>query len=250
MLRSSKRTMTPSERKWQPEMSWKRKDIKITIAVLTFNIIILGICWYHITESAFRYCFNMKTTIEGRTVRQKMTTSDLKTVENACDEALRWENACSTFYAVASKNHLFWTKWLCRWLEMHQGADLEELQERRKVAEAACGPCITRLYQVLPLFNTFEYPSWLNQGIFPSFFLFSIFNCYSRSLKQQCQIWMGWTWVAPPSAWEEGGRKRRGRGRSTEPCIQMFLISILSTLFKYTLISLNDMHFAGSLFWL
>ena len=37
----------------------------------------------------FRYCFNMKTTIEGRSVRQKMTTSDLKTVENACDEALR-----------------------------------------------------------------------------------------------------------------------------------------------------------------
>merc|ERR1719239_1166197 len=68
------------------------------------------------------YCFNMKSTIEGRSVRQKMTTSDLKTVENACDEALRW-------------------------LEMHHGADLEELQERRKVAEAACGPCITRLYQ-------------------------------------------------------------------------------------------------------
>ena len=36
-----------------------------------------------------RYCFNMKSTIEGRSVRQKMTTSDLKTVENACDEALR-----------------------------------------------------------------------------------------------------------------------------------------------------------------
>merc|ERR1712112_173912 len=68
------------------------------------------------------YCFNMKSTIEGRSVRQKMTTSDLKTVENACDEALRW-------------------------LEMHHDADLEELQERRKVAEAACGPCITRLYQ-------------------------------------------------------------------------------------------------------
>ena len=37
-----------------------------------------------------RYCFNMKSTIEGRSVRQKMTTSDLKTVENACDEALRY----------------------------------------------------------------------------------------------------------------------------------------------------------------
>ena len=35
-----------------------------------------------------------------------------------------------------------------RWLEVNQNADLEELQERRKVAEAACGPCITRLYQV------------------------------------------------------------------------------------------------------
>merc|ERR1711953_1137761 len=68
------------------------------------------------------YCFNMKSIIEGRSVRQKMTTSDLKTVENACDEALRW-------------------------LEVNQNADLEELQERRKVAEAACGPCITRLYQ-------------------------------------------------------------------------------------------------------
>merc|ERR1711934_1029807 len=68
------------------------------------------------------YCFNMKSTIEGRSVRQKMTTSDLKTVEHACDEALRW-------------------------LDMNREADLEELQERRKVAEAACGPCITRLYQ-------------------------------------------------------------------------------------------------------
>ena len=36
-----------------------------------------------------------------------------------------------------------------RWLEVNQNADLEELQERRKVAEAACGPCITRLYQVV-----------------------------------------------------------------------------------------------------
>merc|ERR1712055_146590 len=68
------------------------------------------------------YCFNMKSTIEGRSVRQKMTTSDLKTVEHACDEALRW-------------------------LEVNQNADLEELQERRKVAEAACGPCISMLYQ-------------------------------------------------------------------------------------------------------
>merc|ERR1740123_1237234 len=68
------------------------------------------------------YCFNMKSTIEGRSVRQKMTTSDLKTVENACDEALRW-------------------------LEVNRDADLDDLQEKRKVAEAACGPCITRLYQ-------------------------------------------------------------------------------------------------------
>ena len=77
MLRSSKLTMTPSERGWLQEMNWKRKDQ-----------IIYHICQI-IIHSYSRYCFNMKSTIEGRSVRQKMTTSDLKTVENACDEALR-----------------------------------------------------------------------------------------------------------------------------------------------------------------
>ena len=107
---------------------------------------------------------------------------------------------------------------------MNREADLEELQERRKVAEAACGPCITRLYQVvhcLPLISPF-------------------FHFLSRNLNRRCPTWMGWTWVAPPSAWEEGERRRRARGRSTESRIQMFLISILSTLSNTILISLND----------
>ena len=106
----------------------------------------------------------MKSTIEGRSVRQKMTTSDLKTVENACDEALRWEVMydCSGSIINARAWKHVWrvasivTIWPTRWLEMHQGADLEELQERRKVAEAACGPCITRLYQVCLIFAAFS----------------------------------------------------------------------------------------------
>ena len=104
----------------------------------------------------------MKSTIEGRSVRQKMTTSDLKTVENACDEALRWDAWLDVYRrgndSKKASEHCNSTRWLwCRWLEVNRDADLEELQERRKVAEAACGPCITRLYQVvrhLPPFST------------------------------------------------------------------------------------------------
>ena len=43
---------------------------------------------------------------------------------------------------------------------MNRDADLEELQERRKVAEAACGPCITRLYQVVHFFLLFLWSSF------------------------------------------------------------------------------------------
>ena len=47
---------------------------------------------------------------------------------------------------------------------MNQNADLEELQERRKVAEAACGPCITRLYQVEDLSVSCDHVAFLGGG--------------------------------------------------------------------------------------
>jgi len=68
------------------------------------------------------YCFNMKSTIEERNVRDKLSKPDLRLVENACDEALRW-------------------------IDANRQVDVEKVVERQKEVEAACNPVIGRLYQ-------------------------------------------------------------------------------------------------------
>ena len=42
------------------------------------------------------YCFNMKTTIEERNVKDKLSRQDFKANGNACDKALRWLDSHQT----------------------------------------------------------------------------------------------------------------------------------------------------------
>ena len=83
---------------------------------------------------------------------------------------------------------------------MHQGADLEELQERRKVAEAACGPCITRLYQVQT-----------------TFFEFLLTFYYQRSSQESAETTMpdmdGLNMGGPTFSVGGGGKKKKGKGK-------------------------------------
>ena len=93
---------------------------------------------------------------------------------------------------------------------MHQGADLEELQERRKVAEAACGPCITRLYQVLPPFSTLLSTlldlTRVFSLLFPSTFFIAIPGVRSNDARH------GWV----EHGWPHLQRGRRGEEKEGE----------------------------------
>merc|ERR1712240_173754 len=68
------------------------------------------------------YCFNMKTTIEEKHIKDKISKNDLKSIDRKCDEALKW-------------------------LDSNQTAEMDEIRDKQKEVEAVCNPIITRLYQ-------------------------------------------------------------------------------------------------------
>lgn len=68
------------------------------------------------------YCFNMKTTIEDEKVKDKITEDDRKSINDKCDEAIKW-------------------------LDANQLAEVEEFNDKQKEVEGVCNPIITKLYQ-------------------------------------------------------------------------------------------------------
>jgi len=68
------------------------------------------------------YCFNMKSTLEDDKLKDKISESDRKTINDKCDEAIKW-------------------------LDMNQTADKEEYADKQKEVEGVCNPIITKLYQ-------------------------------------------------------------------------------------------------------
>jgi heat shock protein 1/8 len=68
------------------------------------------------------YCFNMKSTIEERQIKDKISKGDLRSIDKKCDEALKW-------------------------LDANQLAEIDEFSDKQKEVEAVCNPIITRLYQ-------------------------------------------------------------------------------------------------------
>merc|ERR1719511_31502 len=68
------------------------------------------------------YCFNMKSTLEDDKLKDEISESDRKTINDKCDEAIKW-------------------------LDMNQTADKEEYADKQKEVEGVCNPIITKLYQ-------------------------------------------------------------------------------------------------------
>merc|ERR1712029_348202 len=67
------------------------------------------------------YCFNMKSTLEDDKLKDKISESDRKTINDKCDEAIKW-------------------------LDMNQTADKDEYADKQKDVEGVCNPIITKLY--------------------------------------------------------------------------------------------------------
>ena len=68
------------------------------------------------------YCFNMKSTLEDEKLKDKISEDDRKTINDKCDEAIKW-------------------------LDLNQTADKEEYEHKQKEVEGVCNPIITKLYQ-------------------------------------------------------------------------------------------------------
>lgn len=68
------------------------------------------------------YAFNMKQTVEDEKLKDKISDSDRKTIQDKCDEMIKW-------------------------LDSNQLADKEEFEHKQKELEGICSPIITKLYQ-------------------------------------------------------------------------------------------------------
>merc|ERR1712107_767540 len=68
------------------------------------------------------YCFNMKSTMEDESLKAKISEEEKKTINNKCDEALKW-------------------------LEGNQLGEVDEFQDKQKELEAVCNPIISKLNQ-------------------------------------------------------------------------------------------------------
>merc|ERR1711941_35296 len=68
------------------------------------------------------YCFNMKSTLEDEKLKDKISESDRKIINDKCDEAIKW-------------------------LDLNQTAEKEEYADKQKEVEGVCNPIITKLYQ-------------------------------------------------------------------------------------------------------
>jgi heat shock protein 1/8 len=68
------------------------------------------------------YAFNMKQTMDDEKLKDKISESDRKTIEEKCDSTIKW-------------------------LEANQAAEKEEFEHHQKELESVCNPIITKLYQ-------------------------------------------------------------------------------------------------------
>merc|ERR1711917_167317 len=68
------------------------------------------------------YCFNMKATVEDEKLKDKISDDDRKTINDKCDETIKW-------------------------LDANQTAEMDEYADKQKEIEGVCNPIITKLYQ-------------------------------------------------------------------------------------------------------
>merc|ERR1711913_172715 len=67
------------------------------------------------------YCFNMKSTMDEEKVKSAIAESDKKTINDKCDECIKW-------------------------LDANQTAEKDEFEDKQKEIESVCKPIIEKLY--------------------------------------------------------------------------------------------------------
>merc|ERR1711972_525672 len=67
------------------------------------------------------YCFNMKSTMDEEKVKAAISESDKKTINDKCDECIKW-------------------------LDANQTAEKDEFEDKQKEIESVCKPIIEKLY--------------------------------------------------------------------------------------------------------
>jgi len=67
------------------------------------------------------YCFNMKATLDEEKLKDKVSASDRKLINDKCDETIKW-------------------------LDANQTAEKDEFEDRQKELEQICNPIIQKLY--------------------------------------------------------------------------------------------------------
>merc|ERR1712168_1622791 len=67
------------------------------------------------------YCFNMKSTMDEEKVKSAISESDKKTINDKCDECIKW-------------------------LDANQTAEKDEFEDKQKEIESVCKPIIEKLY--------------------------------------------------------------------------------------------------------
>jgi len=68
------------------------------------------------------YCFNMKSTIEGDELKDKINETDRKTISDKCEETISW-------------------------LDQNQSAEVDEYKHKQAEIEGVCNPIVSKLYQ-------------------------------------------------------------------------------------------------------
>jgi len=68
------------------------------------------------------YCFNMKSTIEGDELKDKINETDRKTISDKCEETISW-------------------------LDQNQSAEVDEYKHKQTEIEGVCNPIVSKLYQ-------------------------------------------------------------------------------------------------------
>lgn len=68
------------------------------------------------------YCFNMKSTMENESLKDKIDPSDKEKVISKCNEVISW-------------------------LDANQLAEKDEFSDKQKELESVCSPIVTKLYQ-------------------------------------------------------------------------------------------------------
>jgi len=68
------------------------------------------------------YCFNMKSTIEGEELKDKINETDRKTISDKCEETISW-------------------------LDQNQSAEVDEYKHKQTEIEGVCNPIVSKLYQ-------------------------------------------------------------------------------------------------------